>query len=203
MRAHPSSIEVNLMVVIRSKRLLLQEFRENDWQKVHSYASDPEVVRYMDWGPNAEEETKAFISRSISSQKEKPRKRYTLAITLKEENKLIGSCDLCVESPENKEGWIGYCLNRQFWRRGYATETAQALLEFGFQQLSLHRIFAAVDPDNIGSIRVLEKTGMQYEGHLREHKWAKGRWRDSLLYAILENEWKRTRAHAQERKKGR
>jgi len=127
MRAHPSSIEVNLMVVIRSKRLLLQEFRENDWQKVHSYASDPEVVRYMDWGPNAEEETKAFISRSISSQKEKPRKRYTLAITLKEENKLIGSCDLCVESPENKEGWIGYCLNRQFWRRGYATETAQAL----------------------------------------------------------------------------
>ena len=189
------SSEVNLVVAIKSERLSLREFEETDWQEVHIYASDPKVVRFMDWGPNTEEETKAFISRSISSQKEKPRKRYTLAITLKEENKLIGSCDLCVESPENKEGWIGYCLNRQFWNKGYATEAAEALLRFGFQQLGLHRIFAAVDPKNIVSIHVLEKTGMQYEGHLREHKWSKGRWRDSLLYAILENEWKRTRAH--------
>ncbi len=180
------------MVALQSKRIQLREFRENDWEKVHSYASDPDVVRYMDWGPNTEEETKAFISRSISSQKEKPRRRYTLAITLKGENKPIGSCDLCVASSENKEGWIGYCLNRQSWNKGYATETAEALLKFGFQQLDLHRIFATVDPDNIASINVLEKAGMRYEGHLREHKWSKGRWRDSLLYAILENEWKKT-----------
>ena len=179
------------MVIIRAERLMLREFDETDWQAVHSYASDPEVVRHMDWGPNTEEETKAFISRSISSQKEKPRRKYTLAITLKGENKLIGSCDLCVASPENKEGWLGYCLNRHFWHKGYATETAKALLDYGFQQLGLHRIFATVDLDNITSRNVLEKTGMQYEGHLREHKWAKSRWRDSLLYAILENEWKK------------
>lgn len=180
------------MVAIQSKRILLREFRENDWEKVHSYASDPEVVRYMDWGPNTKEETKAFISRSISSQKEEPRRKYTLAITLKGENKPIGSCDICVASSENKEGWIGYCLNRQSWNKGYATETAEALLKFGFQQLDLHRIFATVDPDNIASIHVLEKAGMKHEGHLREHKWSKGRWRDSLLYSILENEWKET-----------
>ena len=180
------------MVEIQSKRILLREFRENDGEKVHSYASDPDVVRYMDWGPNTEEETRAFISRSISSQKEKPRRKYTLAITLKGENKPIGSCDVCMASSENKEGWIGYCLNRQFWNKGYATETAEALLKFGFQQLDLHRIFATVDPDNIASIHVLEKAGMKYEGHLREHKWSKGRWRDSLLYAMLENEWKKT-----------
>ncbi|MDH5448240.1 MAG: GNAT family N-acetyltransferase [Candidatus Bathyarchaeota archaeon] len=186
------------MVVIQSERLLLREFEETDWQAVHSYASDPEVVRFMDWGPNAEDETKAFISRSISSQKEKPRRKYTLAITLKGENKLIGSCDVCVASSENKEGWLGYCLNRHFWRKGYAAETAKALLEFGFKQLALHRIFAKVDPDNIASRNVLEKIGMLYEGHLREHKWAKGEWRDSLLYAMLENEWKRTRTKHKE-----
>ena len=185
-RAHPPLVEVNLMTVIRSKRLLLRELEETDWQKVHSYASDPEVVRYMDWGPNTEEETKAFISRSISSQKEKPRREYNLAITLKREKELIGGCSLCVESPENKEALIGYCLNRQFWNKGYATETTEALLTFGFEELGLHRIFATVDPYNIASIRVLEKTGMQYEGHLRENKWSKGRWHDSLIYAILE-----------------
>jgi len=178
------------MVIIQSKRLLLREFKETDWQAVHSYASDPEVVRFMDWGPNTENETKAFVSRSISSQKEKPRRKYTLAITLKGENKIIGSCDICLVSSENKEGWIGYCLNRQLWRKGYATEAAKALLGFGFQELELHRIFATVDPANIASINVLEKINMQLEGHLREHKWVKGKWRDSVLYAILESEWK-------------
>ncbi len=181
------------MVVIRSERLFLREFKEADWQAVHSYASDPEVVRFMDWGPNDEDETKAFISRSIASQKETPRTKYTLAIILKEENKLIGSCDICVASSENKEGWLGYCLNRHFWRKDYATETGKALLEFGFKQLALHRIFATVDPGNIASRNVLERIGLLYEGHLREHKWVKSKWRDSLLYAMLENELKRTR----------
>ena len=80
---------MNVVVVIQSERLSLREFEETDWQEVHIYASDPKVVHFMDWGPNAEEETKAFISRSISSQKEEPRKKYTLAITLKEENACI------------------------------------------------------------------------------------------------------------------
>ncbi len=186
------------MVVIRSDRLLLREFKEADWQAVHIYASDPEVVRFMEWGPNDEDDTKAFISRSIASQKERPRRKYTLAITLKGESKLIGGCDVCVVSSEHKKGWLGYCLNRDFWHKGYATETVQALLEFGFKQLALHRIFAEVDPDNIASRNVLEKTGMLYEGHVREHRWAKGKWRDSLLYATLENEWKRTQAKHKE-----
>jgi ribosomal-protein-alanine N-acetyltransferase len=80
-------------------------------------------------------------------------------------------------------------LNRKFWRQGYATEVAQALLKFGFNQLKLHRIFATCDPENIASAHVMEKIGMQQEGHIREHKLAKGKWRDSLLYAILDHEW--------------
>ncbi len=176
------------MVTIQTERLVLREFDETDWQAVHSYASDSEVVRYIDWAPNTKDETRAFVSLSISSQKEKPRRKYTLAITLKEENKLIGSCDICVTSSENKEGRLEYCLNRHFWGQGNATETAKALLKFGVQSLNLHRIFAKCDPANIASARVLEKIGMQLEGRLREHKWTKGKWRDSLLYAILE--WK-------------
>ena len=62
--------------------------------------------------------------------------------------------------------------------------------EFGFGELGLHRIFATCDPRNIGSRRVLEKAGMQCEGILREHKWQKGEWRDSCLYAMLEHEWR-------------
>lgn len=175
--------------MIWTQRLLLRELTEEDQEGVHSYASDPEVVRYMDWGPNTEQETANFIQRSIASQQEHPRMNYTLAIVLKAEGRLIGSCGIHISSPENKEGWIGYCLNRHFWGRGYATETASALVGFGFAQLSLHRIFATCVPANTASAHVLEKTGLKSEGHLREHRWVKGAWRDSLLYATIDREW--------------
>jgi len=147
----------------------------------------------MNWGPNTEEETKAFIQRALAEQKEKPRRKYTLGIVVRNENKLIGGCSIFVSNIDNREGWIGYCLNRHFWRKGYATETANALVEFGFDKLSLHRIFAICDPANKASAHVLEKIGMKREGHLRENIWAKGKWRDSLLYAILEHERVRAR----------
>ena len=176
-------------LVILTKRLILRDFNEEDWKSVHEYASDPEVVRYVEFGPNKEEESKSFIHRALVHRKEKPRKDFTLAIVLKATNTLIGGCGIYLISPDNQEGSIGYVLNRNFWGQGYATETAQALLEFGFNQLKLHRIFATCDPKNTASARVLEKIGMRREAYFREHKWIKGKWRDSLLYAILEHEW--------------
>ena len=180
-----------LVQPIRTRRLLLRDLKEADWRDVYEYASDLEVVRYMDWGPNTLEETKGFIKRALADRKQRPRHVYTLAIVSKSENKVIGSCGIHVSSPDNREGWLGYCFNRRYWGKGYATETTKALVDFGFEQLKLHRIFATCDPRNAGSARVLEKADMKREGYVREHKWAKGKWRDSLLYAILEHEWKR------------
>lgn len=176
------------MEVVRTERLVLRDFKETDWEAIHAYASDPEVVRYMDWGPNTEEETKNFIQRAIAHQKEQPRRTYTLAIVLKSDSRLIWGCGIEVSNPDNRQGWIGYCLNRNFWGQGYATETAKSLLEFGFNHLNLHRVFATCAPAKIASSQVLEKIGMQREGHLREHKWTKGKWRDSLVYTILDYE---------------
>jgi len=178
------------METFQTRRLILRDFEEADWKAVHSYASDPEVVRYVDWGPNTVEETRNFVRRAIAAQKEQPRRNYHFAIVLKAENRLIGACGIFVSNPNNREGWIGFVLNRHFWGQGYATEAAKALLEFGFEKLHLHRIFATCDPENVASAHVLEKIGMLREGHLREHKWVKGKWRDSLLYAILDREWK-------------
>jgi [ribosomal protein S5]-alanine N-acetyltransferase len=61
--------------------------------------------------------------------------------------------------------------------------------EFGFTELGLHRISAAIGPDNAASIAVVTKLGMQYEGRLRDHVFTNGAWRDSLLYSILSNQW--------------
>ena len=178
------------MKAIETERLLLRDLVTGDRHAVHEYASDPEVVRFMDWGPNTKDETDEFIKRSISTQNEKPRRNFTLAIILKNTGELIGSCGIHVSNPENREGWLGYCLNRNFWGRGYATETARGLVKFGFAKLDLHRLFATCDPENSASAHVLEKSGMKREGHLREHKWSKGKWRNSYIYAILQQDWK-------------
>ena len=102
---------------------------------------------------------------------------------------MIGACGIHISSPSNREGWIGYCYNRKYWGDGYATEVAIVIIGFGFKHLNLHRIFATCDPNNIGSVKVLEKIGMSREGGLRDHKYQREEWRDSFLYSILEQEY--------------
>ncbi|MCC5641997.1 GNAT family N-acetyltransferase [Nostoc sp. CHAB 5824] len=175
---------------LETQRLILRDFVESDWPAVHQYASDHEVVRYLTFGPNSEEDTKNFLQAEISLQREEPRQHFALAVTLKAQKQLIGTCRISTLDTGNRIGSIGYCFSKQFWGQGYATEAALGVIYFGFQELSLHRIFATCHPENIASARVLQKIGMQQEGYLREHHWIKGEWRDSWLYAILEHEWR-------------
>jgi ribosomal-protein-alanine N-acetyltransferase len=177
-------------VLLTSDRLILRDFKMSDLSGVHRYASDPEVTRFMEWGPNTIDESRDFIRMAISFQKDKPRRHFDLAIVTKPDNCLIGGCGLYITSPHSREAFIGYCLRKDSWGKGYATEVAKRLLAFGFKELALHRIFATCDTDNVASARVLEKVGMQLEGRHRENKRISNKWRDSLLYAILEHEWK-------------
>ena len=114
---------------------------------------------------------------------------FTFAVVLKSENKLIGGCGIYVSNTVNREAFLGYIFHRGYWGRGYATETASALVAFGFNRLKMHRIFATCDPQNLASIKVLEKVGMQKEGLLRQNYLIRGKWRDSLLFAIIENDF--------------
>jgi ribosomal-protein-alanine N-acetyltransferase len=100
---------------------------------------------------------------------------------------LLGSCGLDVISEH--EASLGYGVAPAYWGRGYVTEAARALVAAGFRELRLHRVTATCQPENTGSARVLEKLGMTREGHLRRHVWQRDRWRDSYLYAVLEDEW--------------
>ena len=95
---------------LETERLLLREYLAEDWRKVHEYATDPLVVRYMPFGPNTEEETKAFVEQSMSAVEEDPRKIYFLAVALKADGLLIGGCGLRISSLLHKEGTLGYCF---------------------------------------------------------------------------------------------
>lgn len=174
-------------MIFETKRLQIREFVHGDYPAVHSYASDPLVAEHMIWGPNTEEETLDYINYTIEMQQQTPRKGFESAVVLKATGELIGGCGIHVSEPS--QGEIGYCLHRGYWGQGFAAEAAAGMIAYGFEHLGLHRIYATCRPDNIGSARVMQKAGMVYEGHIREHKRHKGKWHDSYQYSILENEY--------------
>jgi RimJ/RimL family protein N-acetyltransferase len=175
-------------VQLGTKRLLLRDFVPDDFTDVHAYAREPQSVRYMDWGPNTEAQTADFLTRKLAAQRAAPRAEYELAVVLKETGRVIGGIGLRLSRPAHHAGDMGYVFNPQYWGRGYCTEAAAAILTFGLGELGLHRIYATCDPENRASARVMEKIGMKYEGRLRDYTWEKERWRDSLVYAILETD---------------
>ena len=175
------------MVTLKADRLTLREFTRDDFNTVHYYASDPEVVKYMTWGPNTRDETRRFIEKNIQSQIVKPRTSYDLAITFDDD--LIGGCGLIIHSLSDGRAELGYCIRRDDWGKGIGTMVAATLIEFGFKELGLHRIEAKCDPENHASYRIMEKNGMQREGVLREEKNIHGERRDSYIYSILRHEW--------------
>lgn len=192
-RNSSASAEMPFELPLRTQRLLLRDFVETDWEAVHIYAQLPEVSRYMPWGPNSEADSRDFVGRAIAAQLATPRQGFELALIWAENQQLIGGCGLSVQSQAHRVGEIGYCLHPQFWGRGCAAEAAGALLALGFEQLQLHRIQATCDPENAASRRVLEKLGLQQEGRLRQNLHMRGQWRDSLLWSILEHEWRKGR----------
>jgi RimJ/RimL family protein N-acetyltransferase len=178
---------------LRTARLRLRAFRQDDVDAVHAYASQPEVARYMDWGPNTPEETQAFLGRMFEAQANWPRDDVNLAIEHAKDGRVIGSIRLG-RKPAEQAADIGYCLNRDYWSRGLTTEAARAMLGVAFRTLGLHRVWAWCDVRNAGSYRVMEKLGMRREGTLRANVQMKGAWRDTHLYAILADEFGRAAA---------
>jgi len=172
-------------VTIETERLILREFRRDDRESVHEYAVDPEVYRYMPWGPNTEDETSAFVERAVASRHQDPRLHFELAVTLRETGLLIGGAGIRAADKCFRTADMGYCLRRDAWGRGLATEAAAGLIGFGFSQLGVHRIWATCDTGNVRSARVLEKAGMTLEGTMRDDTWLRGHWRSSHLYSVL------------------
>ena len=167
---------------LRTERLILREYQAADFDAVHAFASDPEVATFVDWGPNEPDDTKAFLDACTADQAAQPRPRYTLAVT-ESGGAPFGSVGLETHGAHHAD--MGYVIAREQWGQGFASEAAAAILRFGFGVLGLHRIQATCRPENLASVRVLEKIGMIREGYLHDHLLIRGRWRDSLLYASI------------------
>ena len=175
---------------LSTPRLLLRPFQEDDLADAHAYASDPEVTRFMIWGPNTREESRAFLDRKLAEQSVWPRADVSMAVELVAERRLIGAFNLEIVDPVHRTAEFGYCLASVHWGRGYATEATGALIRHGFEVLGLHRIIGTCDTRNARSWRVMERLGLRREGQFKRDRKARRGWRDSYLYAVLASEWR-------------
>ena len=174
---------------LESERLFLREFRLSDWPAVHAYTSDPDVVKYMPFGPTTEAQTREHLSQCLTSAAEQPRRIYEMAVILRAENHLMGTVTLALHPYERRVSSFSFLLHPQYWGHGYATEAMRTLISFGFRELQLHRLEDTCDTRNLASARVMEKLGMRREGHLRETIWKDEQWYDEYIYAILARDW--------------
>ena len=168
---------------IETERLRIRHFTADDWPAVHAYTSDASVMTYVPEGVMTEEQTRQFIAESMTEDSR------TYAVDLLAEDRLIGHVGFHPWfAPRIFE--LGWVFHPQYHRQGYAPEAAAALLRFGFESLSVHRVVATCQPENRPSWRVMEKLGMQREGHLRKCIYRdETTWWDEYFYAILEEEW--------------
>ncbi len=174
---------------ITTARLVLREFVAEDWPEVLAYHRDPRYLRFYPWTDCTEAEARDFVQMFLDQQAERPRRRFQLAIALPDSNRLIGNCGIRRKPENDWEADIGFELAPEHWGRGYATEAALAMVDFGLRELKVHRISSWCIADNTASARVLERVGLRPEGRLRENEYFKGRWWDTLLFGLLESEW--------------
>ncbi|KJK49354.1 hypothetical protein UK23_14290 [Lentzea aerocolonigenes] len=166
---------------IRTARLVLRPFEPHDLDDLHAYRSQPEVHRYLYSDAQDREQTRELIAERMACTELTDEGQ-------KGHGRVVGDVVLKWLSEVNRQGEIGYGFNPEFQGKGLATEAAEALLEFGFDHLNLHRIIAHRDPRNEPSWRLMERLGMRREAHYRHNELYKGEWCDAFIYALLEDE---------------
>lgn len=157
---------------LETERLRLRPFRTADADDVQRLAGDRAIADTTLNIPHPYED--GLAEKWISNHRDwfECGEQAVFAVTLKPTGELIGAIGLRI-TPDDQRAELGYWIGKPYWGRGYCTEAAKAVLDFGFNQLDLNRVYAHHLSRNPASGRVMQKIGMTHEGHLRQHvkKW--------------------------------
>jgi len=179
---------------METDRLLLRPLALNDAPALSRLAGRREIADTTTSIPHpySEAQAREWIEKHTSQAS--PAKEAVFAITIKPGGELIGTMGLREIDQQHSQAEMGFWIAVEWWGKDVATEAAQAVIRFGFEELKLNRIYAHHMVRNPASGRVLEKVGMQREGLQRQRvrKW--GFFEDVVLMAILQSDWQTLRA---------
>jgi [ribosomal protein S5]-alanine N-acetyltransferase len=175
--------------LLETPRLIIRHFEPEDWEAVLSYASLPDVMRYLPEEPFDEQAARRFVNVLVEKRlllKEEP---GYLAAVHKSSGNIIGNVAFYSFHgvPLNYE--LGYVFHPDYHGQGLASEACYVILRYAFEERNLHRMVATCDPRNTASVRLLERLGMRREAHFVKCLYLKGEWVDEYFYALLAEEW--------------
>jgi [ribosomal protein S5]-alanine N-acetyltransferase len=176
------------MPILETERLFLRRLELTDAPLIYDYMQAREIAANtllipFPYPPGAAEE---WISRTHQSCDEG--EGYNFGIVLKDEERLIGAIGLGLRT-DHRRAEMGYWLGKPYWGQGFMPEAARRVIAFAFEVLGLNRIHASHFTHNPASARVMEKSGMIYEGTLRDHFFKWGEFVDAGLYAITRKDY--------------
>ncbi len=177
-------------VQLTTTRLLLRPYRLEDVDGVFDYAKDEDWARYLlnvPW-PYTRDDAAKWIAQCLLAE---PEKNARFVVVL--DGTPIGGAGMSID-PKNQVAELGYSLGVAHWGKGYATESARAVLDYGFEERELAVVFARCDVRNPTSVRVMQKLGMRPEGVLRGRIVHRGERVDMHHYAINREEWEARRS---------
>lgn len=170
---------------MQTERLIFRNVILNDLEDIYEFCSDKEVSKYVSWEPHKNLlETEEVINNLFLPNK------YVFSIVEKKSKKCIGIFELRPEIKNNAVKF-GYVLNRDFWNKGYMSETLKFMIEYAFNILKVNRVYSMHIKENIASGRVMEKCGLKKEGEFEEAEFLKGRYITIIYRAILRKNYKK------------
>lgn len=185
----------NIPRTFTTRDLHLRPSNDTDAESMFSMLSDPESMKYWSDEPIADIEAAIeVLSKDLESDAQG--NSMCWAVTLKGHDTMIGKCILFQFNHQNRRAEIGYLLNRKYWRQGLMHQALEAIIDFSFNTLDLHRIEADVDKQNTASLGLLEKLGFKREGMFRDRWFVYNEWQDSVMLGLLKQDWQTTRPSA-------
>jgi ribosomal-protein-alanine N-acetyltransferase len=173
---------------LHTARMALRPLRYRDARDFYLYAKDPQVAQYVLWDAHTSlSQTRSILRGQISRNRKE--NLLTMAMTLKENDRMVGTIGLVWRDWQNLSAEVGFSLAADCWGRGLMTEALIAYLRFAFTQQNIHRIEAQHDVLNPASGAVMRKAGMREEGLLQERIYYKGRHASVILFAAIRETW--------------
>lgn len=169
---------------LETDRLFLLRVVNEDVNEIFALRSDKETMKYIP-RPLVKTMEDALAHIAMIDEKIENNEGINWAITLKNDPKMIGLIGHYKIKPEHFRAEIGYMLLPEYHGKGIITEAIQETVKYGFEIMQLHSVEAIIDPENLASEKVLQKSGFVKEAHLKENEYYEGRFLDSVIYSIL------------------
>ncbi len=158
----------------------------NDVEAIHSYASNPDVSRFIGWKlMNTLEETTELVETML--KREIAGTHLYASVVIKNTQTIIGTVMVFDFDKITNQAEVGYVFHQDYWGKGYGTQCLSLISDFAFDILKLHKLHASVTDANIGSARMLEKNNFELEGRLKDHYYVDNKYYDALLFGKIKN----------------